>query len=79
LGFGAFAYISQPSKRYKHLRLLRAPPPRGSANDFAGHIDTSSNRKAMPNAVTSNWIGPNAIASLIVWLAGDAGETSMGQ
>ncbi len=39
-----------------------------------GTIDTLSNRKAMPNADTSKWVQPVAIASLILWLAGDAGK-----
>jgi len=39
-----------------------------------GTIDTPANRKAMPNADTSKWVSPNSIASLILWLAGDAGR-----
>lgn len=38
-----------------------------------GTIDTPSNRKAMPNADFSKWVRPDSIASLITWLAGDAG------
>ena len=38
-----------------------------------GTIDTPANRKAMPNADFSKWVRPNSIASLITWLAGDAG------
>ena len=37
-----------------------------------GTIDTPANRAAMPNADTSKWVQPSSIASLIVWLAGDA-------
>jgi len=39
-----------------------------------GTIDTPANRKAMPNADTSTWVQPTAIASLILWLAADAGK-----
>jgi NAD(P)-dependent dehydrogenase (short-subunit alcohol dehydrogenase family) len=43
-----------------------------------GTIDTPVNRKAMPNADTSLWVQPAAIASLIVWLAGDAAKDVTG-
>lgn len=39
-----------------------------------GTIDTPANRQAMPNADTSQWVNPATIASLIVWLARDAGS-----
>jgi NAD(P)-dependent dehydrogenase (short-subunit alcohol dehydrogenase family) len=38
-----------------------------------GTIDTPANRKAIPNADISKWVQPANIASLIVWLASDAG------
>jgi NAD(P)-dependent dehydrogenase (short-subunit alcohol dehydrogenase family) len=38
-----------------------------------GTIDTPTNRKAIPNADISKWVQPANIASLIVWLASDAG------
>ena len=38
-----------------------------------GTIDTPANRQAMPGADTSQWVQPVTIASLIVWLARDAG------
>jgi NAD(P)-dependent dehydrogenase (short-subunit alcohol dehydrogenase family) len=43
-----------------------------------GTIDTPGNRKAMPKADTSQWVQPASIASLIVWLAGDAGKDVTG-
>jgi len=43
-----------------------------------GTIDTPANRKAMPSADFSKWVQPAAIASLIVWLAGDAGKDMNG-
>lgn len=39
-----------------------------------GTMDTPGNRKAMPDADTSKWVQPASIASLIAWLAGDAGK-----
>lgn len=43
-----------------------------------GTIDTPANRKAMPNADTSQWVQPASVASLIVWLTGDAGKDVTG-
>lgn len=43
-----------------------------------GTIDTPANRKAMPKADFSKWVQPAAIASLIIWLAGDAGKDMNG-
>jgi len=39
-----------------------------------GTMDTPGNRKAMPDADVSKWVQPTSIASLITWLAGDAGR-----
>jgi NAD(P)-dependent dehydrogenase (short-subunit alcohol dehydrogenase family) len=39
-----------------------------------GTMDTPANRKFMPNPDFSKWVRPEAVASLIVWLAGDAGK-----
>jgi NAD(P)-dependent dehydrogenase (short-subunit alcohol dehydrogenase family) len=39
-----------------------------------GTMDTPANRKAMPNADVGKWVQPANIASLIVWLVGDAGK-----
>lgn len=36
-------------------------------------MDTPANRKDMPGADTSQWVQPSSVASLIVWLAGEAG------
>jgi NAD(P)-dependent dehydrogenase (short-subunit alcohol dehydrogenase family) len=43
-----------------------------------GTIDTPANRKAMPSADFSKWVKPGAVASLIAWLAGDAGKDMNG-
>ena len=43
-----------------------------------GTIDTPANRKAMPGADTTTWVQPASIASLIVWLASDAGKDVTG-
>ena len=39
-----------------------------------GTMDTPANRTAIPNADVSKWVRPVAVASLITWLAGDAGK-----
>lgn len=43
-----------------------------------GTIDTAANRKAMPNSDFTKWVRPAAIASLILWLAGDSGKDMNG-
>jgi NAD(P)-dependent dehydrogenase (short-subunit alcohol dehydrogenase family) len=43
-----------------------------------GTMDTLANRQAMPSADTSEWVQPASIASLIVWLAGDAAKDVTG-
>jgi NAD(P)-dependent dehydrogenase (short-subunit alcohol dehydrogenase family) len=43
-----------------------------------GTMDTPANRKAMSSADTSTWVQPASVASLIVWLAGDAGKDVTG-
>jgi NAD(P)-dependent dehydrogenase (short-subunit alcohol dehydrogenase family) len=39
-----------------------------------GTMDTPANRKAMARADFSKWVRPSAVASLITWLASDAGK-----
>jgi NAD(P)-dependent dehydrogenase (short-subunit alcohol dehydrogenase family) len=41
-------------------------------------MDTPGNRAAMPGADTTRWVQPTSVASLIVWLAGDAGKDVTG-
>jgi len=43
-----------------------------------GTIDTPANRVAMPGVDVSTWVKPESIASLILWLAGDAGKDVTG-
>ncbi len=43
-----------------------------------GTMDTPANRAAMPNADFSQWVLPATVASLIVWLARDAGNAVNG-
>ena len=43
-----------------------------------GTMDTPANRKAMPGTDVSQWVQPASVASLIVWLAGDAGKDITG-
>ena len=39
-----------------------------------GTMDTPANRQSMSGADFSKWVKPGAVASLIVWLASDAGK-----
>src|SRR5271166_2560127 len=39
-----------------------------------GTMDTPANRKSIPNADFSKWVCPSTVASLITWLARDAGK-----
>jgi NAD(P)-dependent dehydrogenase (short-subunit alcohol dehydrogenase family) len=39
-----------------------------------GTMDTPANRAAMPKQDFTKWVPPASVASLIVWLAGDAGK-----
>ena len=41
-------------------------------------IDTAANRKAMPDADASQWVKPESIARLIVWLCSDAAADTSG-
>jgi NAD(P)-dependent dehydrogenase (short-subunit alcohol dehydrogenase family) len=43
-----------------------------------GTMDTPANRTAMPKADASQWVQTESVASLIVWLAGDAGKDVTG-
>jgi NAD(P)-dependent dehydrogenase (short-subunit alcohol dehydrogenase family) len=43
-----------------------------------GTMDTPANRKDMQGADVSTWVQPGSVASLIVWLAGDAGKAVTG-
>jgi NAD(P)-dependent dehydrogenase (short-subunit alcohol dehydrogenase family) len=43
-----------------------------------GTMDTPANRKAMSGADFSQWVQPSSVASLILWLAGDAGRDVTG-
>jgi NAD(P)-dependent dehydrogenase (short-subunit alcohol dehydrogenase family) len=43
-----------------------------------GTMDTPANRKDMAGADVSQWVQPASVASLIVWLAGDAGKDMTG-
>jgi NAD(P)-dependent dehydrogenase (short-subunit alcohol dehydrogenase family) len=43
-----------------------------------GTMDTAANRQAMPGTDTSQWVRPSAVASLIVWLAGEGGKDVTG-
>jgi NAD(P)-dependent dehydrogenase (short-subunit alcohol dehydrogenase family) len=43
-----------------------------------GTMDTPANRKSIPSADFSKWVRPSTVASLITWLASDAGKDNNG-
>jgi NAD(P)-dependent dehydrogenase (short-subunit alcohol dehydrogenase family) len=43
-----------------------------------GTMDTPANRKAMPGADVGQWVQPTSVASLIIWLASEAGKDVTG-
>jgi NAD(P)-dependent dehydrogenase (short-subunit alcohol dehydrogenase family) len=43
-----------------------------------GTMDTPGNREAMPSADSSKWVHPDSVASLVAWLASDAGKDVTG-
>jgi len=43
-----------------------------------GTMDTPANRRAMPKADFSSWVQTDSVASLIVWLAGEAAKDVTG-
>jgi NAD(P)-dependent dehydrogenase (short-subunit alcohol dehydrogenase family) len=43
-----------------------------------GTMDTPANRKDMPGADISQWVQPASVASLVVWLASEAGKDVTG-
>jgi NAD(P)-dependent dehydrogenase (short-subunit alcohol dehydrogenase family) len=43
-----------------------------------GTIDTPANRRDMPNADTSRWVAPEAIAEVVCFLASDAARAVNG-
>lgn len=66
------------------IRLTEAIAAEGKAQGvranavLPGTIDTPQNRAAMPNADTSKWVAPEAIADVIVFLASDAARAVSG-
>lgn len=66
------------------IRLTEALAAEGKARGIRvnailpGTIDTPQNRAAMPNADTSKWVVPEAIADVIVFLASDAARAITG-
>jgi len=43
-----------------------------------GTMDTPANRKDMPGADVSTWVQPQSVASLMIWLASEAGKDVTG-
>jgi NAD(P)-dependent dehydrogenase (short-subunit alcohol dehydrogenase family) len=66
------------------IRLTEALAAEGKAKGvrvnavLPSTIDTPQNRAAMPNADTSKWVAPEALADVIVFLASDAARAVTG-
>lgn len=76
-GAGVGAYSASKAAAVSLVRTLAAENKDAGVTANAilpGTIDTAANRQAMPNADRSKWVLPQNIASLIVWLASDAGR-----
>jgi NAD(P)-dependent dehydrogenase (short-subunit alcohol dehydrogenase family) len=76
-GAGVGAYSASKAAMVSLIRTValenKDAGPRANVI-LPGTMDTPANRKAMPNADFSKWVQPAAVASLIVWLASDAGK-----
>jgi NAD(P)-dependent dehydrogenase (short-subunit alcohol dehydrogenase family) len=80
-GPGVGAYSLSKAALVSMIRTVaRENKDRGiTANTILpGTMDTAANRHAMPKADTSQWVQTASVASLIVWLAGEAGKDVTG-
>jgi NAD(P)-dependent dehydrogenase (short-subunit alcohol dehydrogenase family) len=76
-GAGVGAYSASKAAMVSLIRTVALENKNGgiTANVILpGTIDTPVNRKAIPNADVGKWVQPANIASLITWLAGEAGK-----
>jgi NAD(P)-dependent dehydrogenase (short-subunit alcohol dehydrogenase family) len=75
-GPGVGAYSASKAALVSLIRTVAAENKDAgiSANVILpGTMDTPANRKAIPNADVSKWVQPSNVASLVAWLASDAG------
>jgi NAD(P)-dependent dehydrogenase (short-subunit alcohol dehydrogenase family) len=76
-GAGVGAYSASKAAMVSLIRTvaLENKEARLTANVILpGTMDTPANRKSIPNADFSKWVRPSTVASLITWLASDAGK-----
>jgi len=76
-GTGVGAYSASKAAMVSLIRTVAAENKDAglTANVILpGTIDTPTNRAAMPNADRSKWVDAASIASLVLWLAGEAGK-----
>ena len=78
-GVAAYAAAKAGTLRLVESLAREVAPFGGRANAvLPGTMDTPANRKDMPGADASKWVQPASVASLVVWLAGDAGKDVTG-
>jgi len=80
-GAGVSAYSASKAAMVSLMKTVALE--NGDANLTAnvilpGTMDTHANRKAMPGADFSKWVQPANVASLVLWLAGDAAKEISG-
>jgi NAD(P)-dependent dehydrogenase (short-subunit alcohol dehydrogenase family) len=75
-GAGVGAYSASKAAMVSLIRTVAAENKDAGVRAnviLPGAMDTPANREAMPNADSSKWVRPASVASLMVWLASDAG------
>jgi len=76
-GAGVGAYSASKAAMVSLIRTVAAENKDAGLRAnviLPGTMDTPANRQAMPKADFAKWVQPASIASLITWLAGDAGK-----
>jgi NAD(P)-dependent dehydrogenase (short-subunit alcohol dehydrogenase family) len=75
-GAGVGAYSASKAAMVALIRTVAAENKDAGVRAnviLPGTMDTAANREAMPKADFSKWVRPASVASLMVWLASDAG------
>ncbi len=75
-GVGVGAYSASKAAMVSLIRTVAAENKDAGVRAnviLPGTMDTPANREAMPKADFSKWVRPASVASLMVWLASDAG------
>jgi len=76
-GAGIGAYSASKAAMVSLIRTVAAENKDAGVRAnviLPGTMDTPTNREAMPKADCSKWVRPASVASLMVWLASDAGN-----